>query len=159
MDAKTMLQSMIEYHIAAIRKTWDVIDSMVEEREFLQEFGFSWDSIRNEMVHVASVDRRWLAGLMEQDVPAHVEFETLADRASARIFAESVLQSLHDYCSTLTEAEIGKTPGKLPGSRWQILLHIVNHGTDHRARVLAMLERLGKPQFDQDYIYFLLGKL
>ena len=38
----------------------------------------------------------------------------------------------------------------MPGPRWQALLHLVNHGTDHRATVLERLHALGVPTFDQD---------
>jgi uncharacterized damage-inducible protein DinB len=39
--------------------------------------------------------------------------------------------------------------------RWQILAHVVNHGTDHRAQVLDLLHRLGAPNVEQDLIYYL----
>jgi uncharacterized damage-inducible protein DinB len=35
---------------------------------------------------------------------------------------------------------------------WQVLLHVVNHGTDHRAQILRLLNDLGGYTEYQDYI-------
>jgi uncharacterized damage-inducible protein DinB len=41
---------------------------------------------------------------------------------------------------------------------WQVLLHVANHGTDHRAHILVLLEELGVKTFGQDYAYFIMGR-
>jgi len=38
------------------------------------------------------------------------------------------------------------------------LLHMVNHGTDHRATVLQRLDEFGAPSFGQDVILWLWSK-
>jgi uncharacterized damage-inducible protein DinB len=37
---------------------------------------------------------------------------------------------------------------------WQVLLHVVNHGTDHRAQILRLLNDLGVKTTAQDYIFY-----
>jgi uncharacterized damage-inducible protein DinB len=37
---------------------------------------------------------------------------------------------------------------------WQVLLHVVNHGTDHRAQLLRLLNDLGVNTVSQDYIFY-----
>ena len=37
---------------------------------------------------------------------------------------------------------------------WQVLLHVVNHGTDHRAQLLRLLNDLGVETTYQDYIFY-----
>ena len=37
---------------------------------------------------------------------------------------------------------------------WQVLLHVVNHGTDHRAQLLRRLNDLGVETTSQDYIFY-----
>jgi uncharacterized damage-inducible protein DinB len=37
---------------------------------------------------------------------------------------------------------------------WQVLLHVVNHGTDHRAQTLRLLNDLGIKTVSQDYIFY-----
>ncbi len=40
---------------------------------------------------------------------------------------------------------------------WQVLIHVVNHGTDHRAQVLRVLNDLGINTTYQDYIFYAYG--
>ena len=42
---------------------------------------------------------------------------------------------------------------------WQVLLHVVNHGTDHRAQLLRLLNDLGLETTSQDYIFFVYENL
>jgi uncharacterized damage-inducible protein DinB len=37
-------------------------------------------------------------------------------------------------------------------------LHVINHGTDHRAQILAMLNQLGGETVEQDLIFYLREK-
>jgi uncharacterized damage-inducible protein DinB len=40
---------------------------------------------------------------------------------------------------------------------WQVLLHVVNHCTDHRAQLLRLLSDLGLQTSYQDYIFYVYG--
>ncbi len=40
-----------------------------------------------------------------------------------------------------------------------MLIHVANHGTDHRAQLLALLNQLGVETFPQDYFFFMIGKM
>jgi uncharacterized damage-inducible protein DinB len=42
---------------------------------------------------------------------------------------------------------------------WQVLLHVVTHGTDHRAQLLRLLNDLGVKTEYQDYIFYVYGHL
>ncbi len=42
---------------------------------------------------------------------------------------------------------------------WQVLLHVVNHGTDHRAQLLRLLNDLGVKTTSQDYIFYVYDHL
>jgi uncharacterized damage-inducible protein DinB len=44
---------------------------------------------------------------------------------------------------------------KDPTALWQILLHVANHGTGHRAQLLRILNELGIKTFEQNYIFYL----
>ena len=37
---------------------------------------------------------------------------------------------------------------------WQVLLHVVNHGTDHRAQLLRCLNDMGVNTTSQDFIFY-----
>jgi uncharacterized damage-inducible protein DinB len=148
------VRTMIEYNCALHRRTWDSIDTL-SKAQFQREVNYSHGSLRNHMLHLASVDRRWLYGLKELPDVGHLKSEEYPTRESVHIVFDSVMKDVTEYVAGLTEAEIEKTPPGLPGPRWQILLHLVNHGTDHRAQVLRLLTDFGAPTFDQDFILWL----
>ena len=149
-----LIQLYVEYHIEMTRRVWGLIDTITDE-QFLAEDGYSQGSLRNLMVHLASVDRRWLAGLKNLDDVGHLKQEDFLTRAAAREAFENVGKDLSEYVSTLTEDVLNKPTDKVDRSQWQILLHLVNHGTDHRATVLQRLNELGVKTFPQDLVIWL----
>jgi len=38
---------------------------------------------------------------------------------------------------------------------WQVLIHVANHATDHRAQLLRVLHDLGVETKSQDYIFYI----
>jgi len=40
---------------------------------------------------------------------------------------------------------------------WQVLLHVVNHGTAHSSQLLRLLNYLGAETNYQDYIFYVYG--
>ena len=152
-----LIKTFIEYHIDMTRRVWDSIDQITDE-QFLADDAYSRGSIRNLMVHLASVDRRWLAGLRNVEDVGHLKFEDYTTRAQAREVFEGVLKDLAEYSSTLTETDLDSPNDKIQEPRWQILLHIINHGTDHRSTVLQRLHEFGAPTFDQDFVIWLWNR-
>ena len=154
MSALETIRLYIAYHTALSRQVWGSIEQLSDE-QFLQDDAYSRGSIRNLMVHLASVDRRWLSGLKNQPDVGHLAFEDYPDKASARAVFERVAQDLTDYVATLSEAELLQNPADIPSPRMAVLMHMVNHGTDHRATVLQRLNEFGAPSFGQDFILWL----
>jgi uncharacterized damage-inducible protein DinB len=66
---------------------------------------------------------------------------------------------MRDYFATLRDDMLFDKPIEEPEEDkelivWQVLLHVVNHGTDHRAQLLRLLSDLGVKTTSQDYIFF-----
>jgi uncharacterized damage-inducible protein DinB len=152
-----LIKTFIEYHLDMTRRVWDSIDSITDE-QFIADDAYSRGSIRNLMVHLASTDRRWLAGLKNLEDVGHLKFEEYQTQAAAREAFENVAKDLSDYASTLTEADLNTPNDKIQEARWQVILHIINHGTDHRSTVLQRLHEFGAPTFDQDFIMWLWSR-
>ncbi len=152
-----LIKTFIDYHLDMTRRVWDSINQISDE-QFLADDAYSRGSIRNLMVHLASTDRRWLAGLKNLEDVGHLKFEDFTTRGEARQIFEQVAKDLSEYSSSLTQDELDQNPNDLPNSRWQVILHIINHGTDHRSTVLQKLTELGAPTFDQDFIMWLWSR-
>ena len=152
-----MIQTFIEYHLDMTRRVWDSINQISDE-QFLADDAYSRGSIRNLMVHLASTDRRWLAGLKNLPDVGHLKFEDYPTRAAAREAFEQVANDLDEYANSLTAEELDQNPNGVPNPRWAVILHIINHGTDHRSTVLQRLHEFGAPTFDQDFIMWLWNR-
>jgi len=152
-----MIRLFIEYHIDMTRRVWDSIQQITDE-QFLADDTYSRGSIRNLMVHLTSTDRRWLAGLKNLPDVGHLKFEDYSTRAEAQQAFEQVANDLSKYANSLTAEELDQNPNNLPNPRWVVLLHIINHGTDHRSTVLQRLHEFGAPTFDQDFIMWMWSR-
>jgi uncharacterized damage-inducible protein DinB len=155
-----LIKTFTQYHLDMTRRVWKSIDHITEE-QFLANDAYSRGSLRNLMVHLAATDSNWLAGLKnipeDQDPPART-LEDYSSRAIAREFWDTTAKDVADYIETLTEAKLNENPVDIPHARWQVLLHMSNHGTDHRSTILQRLHELGAPTFEQDFIFWLWNK-
>ena len=152
-----MIKTFIEYHIDMTRRVWELIDRITDE-QFLADDVYSRGSIRNLMVHLVSTDRRWLSGLKNGPDVGHLKFEDYPTRIAARELFDAVAKDFSNYTNVATEEELNQKPPEFTHPRWAVLLHLVNHGTDHRSTVLQKLTELGAPTFDQDFIIWLWSR-
>jgi uncharacterized damage-inducible protein DinB len=152
-----LIQTLTQYHVDMSHRIWDSIEQITEE-QFLMDDEYSRGSIRNLIVHLASTERRWLAGLRNLPDVGHLAFDHYKTKETTlEIFAE-VVKDLSKYIKSLSEEELNQNANDIPNPRWAVLLHLVNHGTDHRATVLQRLHEFGAPTFDQDFILWLWSK-
>jgi uncharacterized damage-inducible protein DinB len=84
---------------------------------------------------------------------------TVDDRTTIRAHWDSVEQSVRAYLAALPDELLFAKPIQEPEEDrnlivWQVLLHVVNHGTDHRAQLLRLLNDLGVKTVSQDYIFY-----
>lgn len=155
-----LIKTFTAYHLDMIGRIWDSIDQITEE-QFHADDAYSRGSIRNLMVHLANTDSNWLAGLKnipQSADPPRKRYEDYTDRASARAFWNQAAKELANYVEALTPAELNEHPLEIPHPRWQVLLHVINHGTDHCSTILQRLHELGAPTFEQDFIFWLANR-
>ncbi len=159
MSTVELVRSLIEYHQAMTRRVWDSI-AHISEEQFLAEEAYSRGSLRNLMVHLGHTDRNWLTGLKNlPDIRGQLKkYDEYPDRATVRAYWEEVAVEVAEYVAGLTESKLKQHPDGIPAPRWVILLHIANHGTDHRATILQKLNAFGAPTFDQDYVLWLWSR-
>ncbi len=156
------IRHFYEYHFSENRKLWDQYIAELSDEQFLQGSDYSHGSIRDQIVHLIQVDGWWFSDL---GAPAFPEQAGLADSASLaniRVYWDAVESSMRAYLSGLQDEMMATKPlsGEDENLRlWQVLLHVVNHGTDHRAQILRQLNDLGVQTLWQDYIFFTYGNL
>lgn len=156
------IRTIFDYNLWAHGKVWDCIMQLSDE-QFVQDYDYSIGSIRNHVVHVMSVDQRWLARIAGNEPPVRLNTADFSTRAAARARWDDIQANNRAIVHSLTESDLARVitydlphrGGIKHDAVWQIIAHVVNHGTDHRAQILSLLYRLGAPTVEQDLTFYL----
>jgi uncharacterized damage-inducible protein DinB len=147
------------YHFTENRKIWESYVTQLSPEQFTQHVGYSHGSVRDQIVHLMSVDEAWFSELRGVEPPEPFPPAHFDDRQIIRAHWDSVEQKMRDYLAELRDEMLFDKPIEEPEEDknlivWQVLLHVVNHGTDHRAQLLRLLNDLGVKTTSQDYIFY-----
>ena len=151
------------YHFAENRKIWDTYIIPLSHEQFTQNANYSPGSVRNQVVHLMSVDEAWFSGLRGVEPPKPFPPADFDDRETIRAHWDTVEQAIRDYLASLRDEMLLEKPFAEGEDKnlilWQVLVHVVNHGTDHRAQLLRLLNDLGVKTGPQDYIFYVYDHL
>jgi uncharacterized damage-inducible protein DinB len=147
-----------DYHFAENRRIWDHVLQLTHE-QFTQPMNYSRGSVRDQVVHLMDCDDTWFSELQDVTPSEPVPSTDVDDRQILRARWDSIEQSMRDYLAGLQDDMLFEKPIKEPEEDkdlvvWQVLLHVANHGTDHRAQILRLLNDLGLRTESQDYIFY-----
>jgi uncharacterized damage-inducible protein DinB len=111
-----------------------------------------------------NVDEIWFSELRGVEPSEPLPPADFDDRESIRARWDAIEQSMGDYLAGLTDDMLFEKPIEEPDEDrdlivWQVLLQVVNHGTDHRAQLLRLLNDLGVKTTSQDYIFYVYAHL
>jgi len=93
------------------------------------------------------------------------EIETLADLPQLVTFWQAEQATLRAYIQSLDSAalqatvEFGAAEAPQQAKRWHILLHLLNHSTQHRTELARYLTDRGHSPGDFDLLDLLMGKV
>ncbi len=157
MDARAF-RHFYGYHFAENRNLWERYVAPLSDAQFTRAAGYSHGSVRDQIVHLISVDDTWFSALRGVAIPEPLDPADFADRSAIRAYWDRVEHSMRAYLSALRDDMLFDKPFAEGEDKdlilWQVLLHVVNHGTDHRAQILRLLSDLGVKTTSQDYIFY-----
>lgn len=138
----------------------------VTPEQFLAKNSSSYGSLRGTLVHALFAETIWRRRLQGEEMPSGLPtegdfpdvqslYQAWADeegrmRAYLNKLDEDALQAIAHYKSTKGVPYQNVT--------WQVLAHVLNHGTQHRAEAAAMLTDFGYSPGDIDMILYLREK-
>jgi uncharacterized damage-inducible protein DinB len=148
-----------DYHFSENRKIWDRYVTQLSYEQFTQQAGYSHGSVRDQILHLMDVEDVWFSELRGIQPSEPLSPTDLDDRQKIRENWDRVEQSVREYLAELRDDMLFDKPIEEPDEDrdlivWQVLLHVVNHGTDHRAQLLRLLNDLGVETKYQDYIFY-----
>jgi uncharacterized damage-inducible protein DinB len=152
-----------DYHFAENRKVWDYVMQLSYE-QFTQPVDYSHGSVRDQIVHLIDAEDVWFSELRNTQPSEPLPPVDSDDRETIRTHWNNVEQNMRAYLAELRDEILFDKPIKEPEEDkvlivWQVLLHVANHATDHRAQLLRVLHDLGIETIYQDYIFYTYGHL
>jgi len=136
--------------------------SQLTEEEFSRKQGASFESVEGNLAHIMGAQVIWLERWTGGSNPRPVlEFQKTRGLSAIRdAFAHSH-EGLRMFVSSLTANRLDETlayrdSAGRPHERvmWQLMAHVANHGTHHRAETAMAMAALGKPMRELDYVFF-----
>ncbi len=162
MDALDQIRALYKYNEWANGHVLDAASQLTRE-ELARELGASFGSVQGNLIHTLGAQNLWLSRWANSSPagppgPA-AGLETLRQaydeshrglRAFVWSLTEDGLDRVFDYVDT--EGNAQRAPLGIT------MLHVVNHGTHHRAETALLLTALGKPPRQLDYGFFELER-
>ena len=144
------LQTLVDYNYWARDRVLDAVEKLTPE-QYDKQLGNSFGSVRETLAHVLGAEWVW-CNRWEGESPKSLPDPraTLPDIASLRAAwtaqerkMRAVLDRLGEQ-GVLQPIEYVTFDGKQQAQPfWQMLQHVVNHGSYHRGQVTTMLRQLG----------------
>lgn len=160
------MQRLYDYTYWAFDRVWDCILPLTEE-QFTQELDYSIGSVRNHVVHMMSATQRWVCRLQGTETPPPPPYENYPTQAAVRAEWDVLKTETLAYIYSLDQVAldepihwaIATRNVSRTDRRWEILQHVANHATDHRAQILAMLHtHFGVKTVEQDLIFYIINE-
>lgn len=131
--------------------------------QLAQPTGFSWGSLRGTLIHMLDSEHMW-RHLLQHNVilnPRLHEIESFPTLESIVTYWKGEEQAMRDYLNSLQDSDMENIiryeipEGVRERVLWHCLVHVVNHGTQHRSECAAMLTNLGHSEGGLDLTRYL----
>jgi uncharacterized damage-inducible protein DinB len=154
------LQTLLDYNYWARDRVFDALDPLTPEQA-MRDLGGSFASVHDTVTHIYSAELVWF-GRWNGESPTLLTGAAFPDLAAVRRAWAGHEAKMRAFVSDLGDAGVDRVfefkmfsgqPTAAPF--WQMLQHVVNHGTYHRGQITTKLRQLGaQPAKSLDMIAF-----
>lgn len=160
MNAAT-LRELWQYNLWASARIIKALRQASPE-QFLAANSSSYGSLRGTLAHTLLAETLWRRRIQGEDMPASLpkpeNFPTPADFIRAweqeQATFTAFLNNLDDSALQTVLHYRTMKGDPMQQTIWRILVHVINHGTQHRAEAAVMLTDFGYSPGDVDMIFF-----
>jgi uncharacterized damage-inducible protein DinB len=155
------LRTLVDFNYWARDRMLAAVEPLTAD-QYLRDLGNSFRSVRDTVVHTYSAEWVWYTRWQGESPTAPIPFDRFPDLAGLWTAWRELERSIRVFVDGLDEAALARVldyrlmngqPGR--SAYWQMIQHVVNHGSYHRGQVTTMLRQLGaKPPKSTDLIAY-----
>lgn len=145
------LNSLVDYNYWARDRLLEAVSALTPE-QFTRDLGSSFGSVRDTIAHICDAEFIWLSRWKGEQPAGFRSPARMPDLAAGRREWAELETGMRGYMASLDPAavqgvvEYRDFKGAAQSNPlWQMLQHVVNHGSYHRGQVTTMLRQLGAP--------------
>ncbi|MFS0907529.1 DinB family protein [Priestia aryabhattai] len=158
--------SLYDYHVWANQRIFEHLKELPQDI-YQKEIQSVFSSISEVLAHIYTADTTWLS-VMSGD--GFDEITKLRNQLREKTKGKSIeemetmffnlserFKAFFDRQGNLDQAVFPEHPnfGRLETNLFELVQHVVNHGTYHLGNITAMLRQLGYPGIMTDYVVYL----
>ena len=158
---KQDIQLLYKYNSWANSRILDAAENLTEE-QFLAPASYPHGGLRGTLTHILFAEWLWRLRWQGESPTVRMKPEDFVTFNSLCVRWVQEEKLLMDFVDGLKEEKLDNTfnyyttEGEpLQRILWQAMMHVVNHGTQHRSEAAAMLTELGYSPGDIDLMLFL----
>lgn len=136
----------------------------LSNEQFVAPGQVGYGSLRGTLVHILSTEWSWRLCWQGKAPTTMLREEDFPTLRVLRMRWSKEERQMQTFLATLSNEDVQRMVQyttshgeKRAAPLWQIMTHVVNHGTQHRSEAAAIESTLGYPPGDLDLIEFLHG--
>ena len=161
MSKVDVIQGLYAYNEWANGQVLDAASRLTED-EFSRKQGASFESVEGNLAHIVGAQivwlQRWTGGSNPKPV---LEFQKMRGLTAIRDAFGQSHEGLRAFIGSSSDERLDQVlayrdSAGNPHERvlWQLMAHVANHGTHHRAETAMAMGAMAKPMREMDYIFF-----
>ncbi len=134
--------------------------------QFVAPAELSFDSLRGTLVHTLDAELDWRCRWQGLPSPPRLQQEDFADAGALVARWREEDARLRAYLATLRDEDLhrdlhytSRLGRQYVETLWYLLVHVVNHGTQHRSEAAILLTNYGHSPDDLDLVYFIRDRV
>jgi uncharacterized damage-inducible protein DinB len=157
---KAHISLLYQYHFWANERILQQT-ALINADDF-ENTSINYVKFRQTLAHLFHADSVWLSRWLGEPAPSFEFRDSLLTLDQIRGFASEVRARQQAFLDGLTPQDLERVVSYTTSQGvafseplWPLMLHVVNHGTQHRSELALLLTILGRSPGDLDLIVFL----
>ncbi|HEY8602416.1 MAG TPA: DinB family protein [Thermomicrobiales bacterium] len=157
------IRTLFEYSVWATERIFTQVAALTPE-QYTTPPNATMPSVRRILVHALAAETLWLTRLRTGSSAMNLGEDDFPDLPTLRQAWERQQQAMLAHLDTLSDESLAqpfrfeRRGVPLEMVLWQIFFQLINHGTQHRSEVAAIVTEYGHSPGDLDFMIFVMQR-